>query len=68
MSQNDQPSLKDQIAQLEELVAWFERDDVDIEAAIEKFETGSLLATEIQQRLSTIEAKVTVLREKFDKA
>jgi exodeoxyribonuclease VII small subunit len=66
--QSDQEaSLKDQIAELENLVEWFERDDIDIEEAIKKFELGTELSAKIQEKLSRLDTKITVLREKFDK-
>ena len=40
-------SLSKQLAELDEIVAWFEQDDFDIEAAIAKFEAGSKLAEKV---------------------
>lgn len=68
MSKTNQPkpSLADQLARLDEIVTWFEQDDFDIEEAIAKFEEGSALADEIKVKLTTLENKITVLKEKFD--
>ncbi|MFZ1458280.1 MAG: exodeoxyribonuclease VII small subunit [Candidatus Saccharimonadales bacterium] len=59
-------SLSKQLAELDEIVAWFEQDDFDIEAAIAKFEAGSKLAEAIKAELATLENKITVLKDKFD--
>ena len=58
--------LKDQLAELEEVVSWFEQDDLDIEESIEKFEIGSKLAGEIKDELSVMENKITVLKKSFE--
>lgn len=58
--------LNKQLEELEELVAWFEREDIDLEEAIQKFEEGNKLAGEIKERLNSLENKITVLKEKFE--
>ncbi len=59
-------SLQEQMKRLDELAAWFEQDDFDIEKAIEKFEEASTLAQAIKIRLAELENTVTVLKERFD--
>ena len=66
MSKINDLSLNEAIDRLKEIVAWFEGDDFDIEAAIVKFEEGSLLAADIKEKLSKLQNKVTVLAERFD--
>lgn len=61
-------NLQKQLEELEAIVAWFEQDDIDIEAAIAQFEKGSELADSIKEKLSTLENKITVLKERFDDA
>lgn len=58
--------IQAQLAQLEEVVAWFERDDIDIQEAIARFEEGSRLAEDIKKQLAQLENKITVLKERFD--
>lgn len=65
MSQKND-SIKQQLEELEALVAWFEQDDIEIEAAIDQFEKGSQLADAIRDKLTTMETKITVLKERFD--
>ena len=52
MSKTNEPTLSEQLAQLDEIVAWFEQDDFDMEEALGKFEE--------------LENKIIVLKEKFD--
>ncbi|HIA91558.1 TPA: exodeoxyribonuclease VII small subunit [Candidatus Saccharibacteria bacterium] len=44
--------------ELEQIVAWFESDNVDLEAAVEKFERGVVLSSELKKRLSSAEQKI----------
>jgi exodeoxyribonuclease VII small subunit len=59
--------LNKKLANLQELVAWFEGDDIDIEEAITKFESANKLADEIREQLGNLENKITVLNERFDR-
>jgi exodeoxyribonuclease VII small subunit len=59
-------SLSEQLQELEDLIAWFEQEDIDLEEAIAKFDSGSKLAGEIKERLDKLENKITVLKQKFD--
>lgn len=68
MSTKNDPTLADQIAQLDELATWFEQDDFDIEEAIVKFEEASTVADAVKTKLSALENKITVLKERFDSA
>lgn len=66
MAKKTNPTLQEQINELETLITWFEQDDVDLEQAIAKFEEGSQLAEKIKDRLGHLENKITVLKERFD--
>ncbi len=66
MSAKNNQSLTDQIAQLDELAAWFEQDDFDIEEAIVKFEEASVVAEAVKTKLTDLENKITVLKQRFD--
>lgn len=66
MSQSNNIAVK--LTELEELLAWFEQDDLDIEEALKKYEKGQELAVDIKKRLTEVENKITVLEKKFDQA
>ena len=67
MSVKSSNDLNKKLAELEELVTWFEGDDIDIEQAIAKFEAANKLADEIRDQLGALENKITVLNERFDR-
>jgi exodeoxyribonuclease VII small subunit len=50
-------------ADLQELVAWFERDDIDLEEAIKKFEEGNRLVKELKAQIATMENKIKDLNK-----
>lgn len=66
MSAKNNQSLADQIEQLDKLAAWFEQDDFDIEEAIAKFEEASVVAESVKTKLTELENKITVLKQRFD--
>ncbi len=41
--------------ELDELLAWFESDDVDLDEAVAKYEQGQAILKELQARLRTAE-------------
>lgn len=61
-------SFATQFAELEAITTWFERDNVDLEEGITKFERGMQLAKELRERLRGAEVKIEEIRKKFDVA
>ncbi|MDO8335322.1 MAG: exodeoxyribonuclease VII small subunit [Candidatus Saccharibacteria bacterium] len=59
-------TIKEKLSQLDELVAWFENDDVEIEQALIKFEQAEKLADEIGDELKSAKNKIEVIKKKFD--
>lgn len=68
MSTKNNPTIQEQIDELNQLMEWFEREDVDVEQALKKFEEADKLAQAIEKRLVTLENDVTVLKQRFDEA
>jgi exodeoxyribonuclease VII small subunit len=64
---NDKP-LSEQLHDLDELIAWFDQDDFDLDEALAKFDDGMKLTDGIEERLSKLENKITVLRQRFGDA
>ena len=58
-------SFAKQFAELEAITAWFERDGVDLEEGIVKFERGMQLASDLRERLKSAEVKIEEIRKKF---
>ena len=59
-------TINEQMAQLQELVAWFEGDDFEIEQALDKYAEAEKLARDIQVQLTEYKNKITVLKKRFD--
>ncbi len=66
MSVKNEKRLKHQLAELDELIAWFDQDDFDLDEALEKFDEGVKLAESIKQRLKKLENKIIILKQRFD--
>lgn len=60
MSKKNEPTIEQKITQLEEIVAWFNGDDFELELALERYESAQKLAETIQQELTSL--KHTIVR------
>ncbi|HRF28768.1 MAG TPA: exodeoxyribonuclease VII small subunit [Candidatus Saccharibacteria bacterium] len=54
------------MTELRALVAWFESDEFQLEAASAKFTEASKLAKEIEEDLAKLKNTVNVLKQSFD--
>lgn len=66
MSKVNEKTVTQKIAELGELVAWFESDEFELEQAIAKYKEAEKLADEVEHDLSALKNEVTVLKQKFD--
>lgn len=66
MSNKSEETLETQLKQLDQVVAWFDQEDFDVEEALGKYEQGIELVTAIEDRLKHLENKVEVLKKRFD--
>lgn len=64
MSQKSK-SLNEKITELETLVAWFESDDLVLEAAAAKFDEAKKLANEIQAELVEFKNQINEIKKDF---
>lgn len=51
--------------ELEEIIQWFEKEQVDLDEGLKKFERGLELAKQCRQRLKEVENRVNELKTKF---
>lgn len=49
-------------AELQKIVAWFEKEEVDLEEGIKKFEQGAALVKELKEYLDTMDNKIKELK------
>lgn len=68
MSDKNNPTIAAKLAQLDELVAWFDGDQFELEQALEKFTAAETLAAEIEQDLKEFKNSIEVVKARFDKA
>ncbi len=58
-------SIQKKMKQLEEIVEWFESDNVDIDEALAKYESGLKLANELQDDVKSAKNKFTKIKKSF---
>ncbi|MFA6603218.1 MAG: exodeoxyribonuclease VII small subunit [Patescibacteria group bacterium] len=51
--------------ELESIVAWFEREDTDLDESLAKFERGLTLVRQCKERLQAVENRVSEIKSKF---
>lgn len=49
-------------AELEKITEWFEKEEMDLEEGLEKFERGLALAAKLKQRLKEVENRVEEIK------
>ena len=66
MSKNDQPqTIQEKISQLDEIVAWFESEDFQLEQASVKLKEAAKLATDIEKDLSSVANDIQQVKQSF---
>jgi len=60
-------SLNKQLYDLDQLIVWFDKPDIDLDEALKKFDDGVKLAEQIRKQLAEAENKITVLKQRFNK-
>jgi exodeoxyribonuclease VII small subunit len=53
------------LRELEEITAWFESSDVDLDQGLTKFERGMELSAQLKEHLAGIENRVTKIKQRF---
>ena len=61
------PSIREKMAELDELIAWFDSEDFELEEAIEKFALAKKIAENIENELLVVKNTITVIGEQFDR-
>jgi exonuclease VII small subunit len=60
------PSIAEKTAKLDELVAWFDSDEFELEQALDKFKQAEKMAADIEQDLLELKNEVNVIKKRFD--
>lgn len=59
-------SFEEKLQDLEQVVAWFESDEVTLEKSMAKFEAGMALAQELEKEVAEVENRIQIIKQKFD--
>jgi exodeoxyribonuclease VII small subunit len=60
-----EPTFNQSYEELEGIVSWFDRDDLDLEEGLAKFERGLALAKQCQEKLDQVSRRVEEISAKF---
>lgn len=63
MTKEKKVNFTQSYADLQKIVEWFERDDLDVEEGIKKFEEGMGLVKELKTYLQSMEVRITELKK-----
>ncbi len=66
MPSKSEPTLQQQLTELDDVLTWFDRPDIDLDEALQKFDHGVKLAESAKAKLSQLENKISVLKQRFD--
>jgi len=64
MAESDK-TIKDLQAELDEIVTWFESDEISIDEVAVKYEKANELVKQIEHKLTETENKITKITAKF---
>jgi len=65
MSDKNEQSIEAKIAELSELLVWFESDDVTVDNALIKYERSQVLTSELNKALKEAQNTVEVIKKKY---
>ena len=60
-----EPTIQQKIAELDELLAWFNGDEFVLEQASEKLKEAKKLAEAIETGLNSLENDITIIKKSF---
>lgn len=58
-------NMEQAFGELEAITEWFEKEDIDLEEGLAKFERGLEIARKLKQRLGEVENRVEEIKAKF---
>jgi exodeoxyribonuclease VII small subunit len=62
MSSSKSFNFKKSYQELQNIVEWFEQEEIDLEEGVKKFEEGSKLVKELKEYLEKVENKISELK------
>lgn len=68
MSVKNNSTVAEKTVRLDELVAWFNNDEFELEQALDKFAEAEKLALEIENDLLALKNRIEIVKVKFERA
>ena len=68
MSAKNNPSIAEKTTKLNELIAWFDSDDFELEKALDRYAEAEKLAKEIEHDLLALKNNIQVVKDRFAEA
>lgn len=68
MSAKNNPSIAEKTTKLNELIAWFDSDEFELEKALDHYSEAEKLAKEIEQDLLALKNNIQVVKDRFSEA
>ncbi len=65
MSTKNNPTIAEKTTKLDQLVAWFDGEDFELERAVDIFTEAQKLAQEIEHDLNELKNNIEVIKVKF---
>lgn len=65
-AKNNTPTIQEKMTELAQIVAWFDSDDFQLEAAFDRFKEAEKIATNLEQDLTSMKNEIDVLKKRFD--
>jgi len=58
-------SIQEKTNELAKMVSWFDSDEFELEAALDKFKQAEKLASEIEKDLTALKNEIQIVKKKF---
>jgi len=58
-------SIQEKTNELAKMVSWFDSDEFELEAALDKFKQAEKLAFEIEKDLTSLKNEIKIVKKKF---
>lgn len=63
---SNDPTIQEKMAELNELVSWFQSGAFSLEEALDKFKAAEMLADNIEKDLTKLKNDIKVVQKQFD--
>lgn len=68
MAKEQSKTVQQELADLSEMIAWFQSDEFSLEEAVTTYKKAEALAKKIDDDLQGLKNEITVIKQRFDTA